>query len=173
MKQVCFILIMAILLAAVSTRGAELGVSPTNVEYVIWQGQAALSNQVEVWNTNGTDAMTFTNTVSYTNCETWPNWLTVTPTNGTSSGDHQPIWVKVDPAGLLPRTNAYEGYIHVTAAPGTTNSPQDVRVTVLVQGVALGMAPTNFAKELTTGQVIVGDVFQVANTGDAPHGTIA
>ena len=152
-------------------------VSPTNISREIWQGQNAGSNQVEVWNNNETNALVFANTVVYTNCGTlYTNWLSVTPLMATNYGaaHKSTLWVQMNTTNLPPRTNAYEANVRVTAeGSGTTNSPQDVRVTVLVQGVALGVSPTNFAKELTTGQVIVGDVFQVANTGDAPHGTIA
>ncbi|MBU0715540.1 MAG: VCBS repeat-containing protein [Verrucomicrobia bacterium] len=173
MKQVCSILTILILLAASSARGAGLGVSTNNVYYEVWQNQAALSNQVEVWNTNGTDAMTFTNTVSYTNCGIYTNWLTVTPATGISYGERQGVWFQIDVTNMPPRTNAYEANVRVTAGSGTTNSPQDVQVTVLVQGIGLWVSPTNFAKVATAGQVVGDDVFQVANTGAVPHGTIS
>lgn len=148
-----------------------MAVSPTNLSYEVWQGQSALSNQVEVWNTNGTDAMTFTNTVSYTNCGTLTNWLTVTPTTGISYGAHQGVWLQINMTNMPPRTNAYEANVRVTAGPGTTNSPQNVQVTVLVQGIGLWVSTNNFSKELSAGQA-GEDVFQVANTGAPPRGTI-
>ena len=74
MKRIASILTAGILLAAGSAQGAALGVSTNNVDRQVWQGQAALSNQVGVWNTNGSDAMTFTNTVIYTNCGVLTNW---------------------------------------------------------------------------------------------------
>ncbi|MFA5043225.1 MAG: VCBS repeat-containing protein [Kiritimatiellia bacterium] len=172
MKRIASILMAGILLAAGAAQGAGLGVAPTNLSFEISQGQAAFSNQIVVANTNGTDAMTFTNTVSYTNCGVFTNWLTVAPTSGVSYGEDQDVWLQIDATNLPPRTNAYEANVRVTAGPGTTNSPQNVRVTVLVQGNALGVAPTNFSKTITFGQAAADDVFHVANTGAAPHGTI-
>ncbi|MDP2990483.1 MAG: hypothetical protein Q8O57_07970, partial [Kiritimatiellota bacterium] len=174
MKRIVSILTAGILLAAGSAGGAVLGVSPTNINLQIWQGQAALSNQVVVWNTNGTDAMAFTNTVSYTNCGGFESWLTVTPTSGVSYGDNQGVWLQINMTNVPPRTNAYEANMRVTAGSGTTNSPQNVRVAVLVQGVRLWVSPTNFStKAVTVGQAAVGDEFQVANTGAAPRGTMS
>lgn len=149
-------------------------VSPTNISREIWQGQDAGSNQVEVWNNNGTNALAFT--VSYTNYDVSTNWLSVTPVTGTNYGSTQKsaLWVRMDTANLPPRTNAYEAAVQVTGAPGTTNSPQVVRVTVLVQGIGLWVSPTNFpTKAVTVGQADVFDELNVANTGAAPRGTIS
>ncbi|MBU4365861.1 MAG: hypothetical protein KKF10_01875, partial [Verrucomicrobia bacterium] len=153
---------------------AELGVSPTNISREIWQGQDAGSNLVEVWNNLGLDAMTFTNTVSYTtNCGIYTNWLTVTPATGISYGAHQAVWVRMITTNLPPQTNAYEANVRVTAEPGTTNSPQDVRVTVFVQGVGLWVSTNYFSKVVTVGQGDVFDEIKVANTGAAPRGTMS
>lgn len=150
-------------------------VSPMNISHTIWQGQDVGSNKVEIWNNNGAIALVFTNTVIYTNSAGFENWLTVTPVTGTNYGEAQKsaVWVRMNTTTLPPRTNAYEAIVRVTAELGTMNSPQDVRVTVLVQGVGLGVSPTNLTKAVTVGQVATGDVFQVANTSAAPHGTIS
>lgn len=152
-----------------------MAVSPTNISRGIWQGQDAGTNLVQVWNSNGTNAMVFSSAVSYTNCGEFTNWLSLTPVTETNYGAAQKsaIWVRMDTTHLTPRTNAYEGAVQVTGAAGTTNSPQVVRVTVSVQGVSLWVSPTNFTKAVTVGQADVFDTMQAANTGGAPRGIIS
>lgn len=173
MKPGLSIIIIALLLAPRAALGAGLGVAPTNLSRTIWAGQNAGSNQFEVWNTNGVDAMSFSNTLSYTNCGIYTNWLSVSPSTGLSYGEHQSVWVEMPTTGLPPRTNAYQAYVQVDAGAGTTNSPQQVQISVLVQGVALAVTPANFSKTVTAGQGTVWDLMQVANTGALPHGSLS
>jgi len=159
---------------AISDWQLVMEVSPTNIDRAVWQGQDAGSNQVEVWNNNGTNAMSFSNSVIYTNCGTYTNWLTVTPVTGTNYGEthKSALWVRMNTTNLPPRTNAYEANVQVTAEPGMESSPQYVRVTVLVQGVGLWVSTNNYSKVMTEGQT-AWDVFRVANTGDVPRGTMS
>lgn len=150
----------------------EMEVSPTNINHTIWQGHDAGTNLVAVWNGNGTNDLVFSTSVSYTNCDGFESWLVMTNGIITNNGASPKSYVSVfmNTTNLLPRTNAYEGFIYVIGAqPGTTNSPQVVRVTVSVRGVALWVSPTNLTNTVTLGQVNVFDKFMVANTGTPPR----
>ena len=151
-----------------------LGADPTNITRSIWQGQDAGSNLVEVWNTNGTGALNFTTTVSYVNCGTWTNWLSVVPDSGTSHGEYQKAWLRMDTALLPVRADAYEGQVLVEAQPPASGTPKLVRVLVYVQGASLWVSPAVLVKEVTEGQTSnAWDVIKVANTGSPPRGVIS
>ncbi|MBI2440511.1 MAG: hypothetical protein HYV35_03975 [Lentisphaerae bacterium] len=173
MKPARFLIVAGWLFWALSAFGAGLGVAPTNINRTIWAGQNAGSNQFEVWNTNGVDALSFTNTLSYTNCGIYTNWITVTPGTGVSYGEHQGVWVQMVTTGLPPRTNAYQAFVQVAAGENTTNTPQQVEITMLVQGATFVVAPANLAKVVSAGQGTVWDILRVANTGALPHASLS
>ncbi len=56
-------------------------------------------------------------------------WLSVSPSNGISTGEADSVTVSVNTAGLLPAS--YNATITVTA-PGATNTPQSIPVTLTV-----------------------------------------
>lgn len=59
------------------------------------------------------------------------DWLTLSPTSGTSTGGHDAVTVSVDTSGLSPGT--YNATITITACcPNPTNSPQHVPVNLTI-----------------------------------------
>jgi hypothetical protein len=66
--------------------------SPFSLTNSVIQGQNALDQTFEVWNSGG-GTLSFTNTVDQP-------WLSVTPTNGSSTGGHDTIQVSYSTAGL-------------------------------------------------------------------------
>jgi hypothetical protein len=64
-------------------------------------------------------------------------WLTLSPTSGTSSGEHDPITVSVDSSSLSPGT--YTAIITL-ASPEATNSPQYIPVTLQVLPQSLSIS---------------------------------
>ena len=82
-------------------------------------------------------ALSFTATASVTT-PAGANWLSVSPTAGTTPTE---MTVSVNPTGLAPdscvcnsNTRTYTGTITISA-PGASNSPQTVQVTVDVRGL--------------------------------------
>ncbi len=170
------------LLAAGLARGvpAQLMVEPTNVVREIWTGMDAGSNRFEIWNggTNGdgtADLMTFTNRVLYTDSGTYTNWLSVDRTSGSSQGERQAVWIRLDTAGLPPREAAYAGLIRVEGrdvglGADAIYSPREVQVRVRVFGYPmLSVSPASFTKTITEGHELAGDTLFVANTGEPPR----
>jgi hypothetical protein len=110
-----------------------LSVYPINISQTVTQGQNSLSQSFNVWN-SGTGAMSYTITTNQP-------WLSVSPTNGTSSGQQNAIQVNCNtenlPAGI------YTGTVTITA-PGASDSPQSVSVSVtnLALSCSYSITPT-------------------------------
>jgi len=82
----------------------SLARSPTFVDV----GEAGTTGVFEVWNAGG-------GSLSYA-IETDRPWFSVSPSAGTSSGEHDPITVTVDRSGLLPDT--YSGVATISPSVG-------------------------------------------------------
>jgi hypothetical protein len=67
------------------------------------------STSFEIWN-SGTGTLSYS--LSWTE-----SWLDVFPTSGTSTGEHDPITVTINTAGLEPDTT-YQTYIHINSNGG-------------------------------------------------------
>jgi hypothetical protein len=98
-----------------------IALAPTNLANTCAVGASAASQSLEVWNSGG-------GTLTYS-LATNAAWLRVSPTSGTSSGEHDPITVSYASAGLAAGT--YDGTITISAA-GAGNTPRTVPVRLVV-----------------------------------------
>ncbi len=103
---------------------AQLERSPSSLSPSCTEGENAISESFEVWNSGG-------GSMSYSIGENI-TWLWVGPTSGTSSGEVDTIDVYYNTSGLS--TGSYNGTITITA-PGAGNSPQIISVTLNVNPV--------------------------------------
>ncbi|MDO9541517.1 MAG: VCBS repeat-containing protein [Kiritimatiellia bacterium] len=175
------ILITGIMLFAVSagiTRGQPvISVDVTNVSRTVWEGQNAASNSFQVWESSGTNlALYFTNTVIYTS---GTNWLSVTPTNDTSHGEHKTVWLIFNTTNLSISNQPYQATVQIAGTDdgGTkaVNSPQSILVSVLVQGFQprLGVSPLSLTNSVTVGYRAPVQQIYVANTSVPPQVSMA
>ncbi|MGB7760056.1 MAG: putative Ig domain-containing protein [Bryobacteraceae bacterium] len=135
-----------------------IGLSPTSLSFTAVQGGASPANQtVAVGNTGG-------GTLNWTAAVTsGASWLSLTgATTGLNSGT---ITVVVSP-GSLP-VGAYGGYIQVTGAPGTVNTPQNIGVTLTVTPApAIGLSPASLAfTDVQGGSNPATQTVGIGNTG--------
>lgn len=148
-----------------------LGIAPTILNYTATNGVGNPAAQTFVVTNEGLIAFNFTNTVSYSAGSGTNTWFTPSVMTGSVSAAGS-----LTVTGSVNITNLNEGTHYATntfTAAAATNSPQTLVVTLRVLNPArLWVSPTNFQKVATKGQVLVGDVFQVANTGAAPRGTM-
>jgi M6 family metalloprotease-like protein len=110
--------------------------SPLTVSRMSNEGEDAADATFDVW-------IPATQMVSYTISENVP-WFSVTPTNGSSDGDHIVHTVAFSNAALS--MGSYQGEITITA-PDADNSPQNVLVNLLMGSTNL--TPSLDAANLT------------------------
>ena len=122
----------------VTSPSFSLVASPSSMTFNSITGGTTPAQSLTV-TTNPASSIPYTAAASSTG-----NWLTVTPTSGTTGGT--PLSVSVNPAGLPGGT--YTGTITLTAS-GATNSPLAVTVTLNVTTVTV--APTSLAFSFTSG----------------------
>ncbi len=101
-----------------------LGVNPISLVHSCLKGQNATSQSLEVWN-SGAGTLAFSISAD-------ANWLSVTPTVGTSAGEHRLITVNYSTSTLS--VGVYRATINITA-PAATNSPVQISVELTVTGV--------------------------------------
>lgn len=101
-----------------------IAVSPTSLVQICPRGQNAPSLSFEVWNSGGS---TLTYAISANVA-----WVSVTPTGGTSTGEHDTITVNYSTAAL--GTGKYSAIINITAQ-ATNNSPVQIPVELTVFAV--------------------------------------
>ncbi len=94
-----------------------IAVNPTNLVASCPKGYNAPSQNFEVWNSGGGN-MAYTISVDAA-------WLSVTPTSGTSSGEHDLVKVNYSTAAL--GVGKYSATITITA-PAANNSPVHIPV---------------------------------------------
>ena len=70
------------------------------------------------------------------------HWLTLDPTNGSSTGENDDLLVSVDISGLS--VGVYSSLITISA-PGATNTPQTVTVTLTIESPIILLAPEDGA----------------------------
>lgn len=87
-------------------------------------GNDAPSQSFEVWNSGG-------GTLAYSVSDN-AIWLSVTPTSGTSTGEHDPIMVNYNTSGL--GIGTYNARIEVQD-PNALNTPQNIQVSLKVTAV--------------------------------------
>jgi hypothetical protein len=115
----------------VSVGTATISIGPPNLSFQWQTGSSLPHDQTAI--VLGSVATGFTAAAS------GGSWLTVSPTSGTTPAN---LVVSVNPAGLSPGT--YNGMITITA-PGASNSPQSVAVTLTVAGSGGPAARITFA----------------------------
>lgn len=132
-----------------------LSVSSTNFSPGIIEGQNPPSDSFEVWNSGG-------GSLDYVVTEGL-NWLTCTPTNGTSTGEHDSIQINYNTAALPP--GLHTGSITVTA-DGAEGSPRSVAVALnVIPAPVLSVSPTNLNPICAEGENATSGSFEVWNGG--------
>ncbi|MBE0540207.1 MAG: hypothetical protein IH623_02375, partial [Verrucomicrobia bacterium] len=96
---------------------------PSALTIAVAQGQSATNQSFEVWNAGG-------GTLYYTNTVNQP-WLSVSPTTGSSAGEHDSIQVSFTTATL--NVGTHDALITISSPVGT----QQIPVTLIVSAPAL------------------------------------
>jgi len=108
--------------------GPRIQRSPESLVQTALQDTDPAGQTVRIWATGGSLSYAISDDAT---------WLSVSPGSGSSSGEAVISTVSYSVAGLAPGT--YMGTITVTA-PGATNSPQTIGVTLAVMGNNIGRA---------------------------------
>ncbi len=107
-----------------------LSALPLAINENLWPGQISNAHYISISNPGG-------GTMNYTVSESAP-WLTLAATSGNCSNETDLIYLAIDATGLS--AGNYSEMVLV-AAPGATNSPQSVNVTLIVNEGILLFAP--------------------------------
>jgi clostripain len=111
--------------------GPQLSFSPSSInfgtQYQGWTG----SSTFEIWNSGG-------GTLTYSLSESL-NWITVNPTSGSSTGEHDTITVSVVNTGGM--TGYYSGYIYISSNGGSGSIFVDITINQDYQPI-LSYSPT-------------------------------
>ncbi|HPD29733.1 MAG TPA: hypothetical protein PLL20_07040 [Phycisphaerae bacterium] len=135
--------------------------SPATLSPSCTQGSNAASQSFTVRNSGG-------GTLSYSITDNM-NWLSVTPTSGTSTGETDTITVNYTTSSLTPGT--YNGAITITAS-GATNSPQTIPVTLTVTAPPPTITISNiYVDSITQTSARVCWTTNVASTSRVDYGT--
>jgi len=128
--------------------------------YTPWLAVYPQSHFFGVIYTNITESTTFdiwnsgAGTLSYTlSCE--ESWVDVSPTSGTSTGEHDPITVTIDTTGLIPDTT-YQSFIQIESNGGNKS---------FLVWFTIGTVPKIEITNITGGLFRVKTI--VTNTGNA------
>ena len=105
--------------------------SPESFTHEILEGDDLPGESFEVWNAG-------TGTLSYTITDN-ANWLTISPSGGTSTGEHDTITISYQPSALP--VGSHLGTITITDPAA---SPTSATVTVSLNVVASPFAPADF-----------------------------
>lgn len=124
-----------------------LAFSPQSHFFGILLGNVTESTSFDIWN-SGTGTLSYT--LSWTE-----SWLEVSPTSGTSTGEHDPITVTINTTGLAPDTT-YETYIHIDSNGGNK---------VFLVWFTIGTTPHIEIESISGGLFRVKTV--ITNTGNA------
>jgi hypothetical protein len=135
-----------------------LAVSVTSLSASCTVGQNASAQTFDVWNSsNGSLNYTVSDNAS---------WLSVSPTSGTSTGEHDRMTVTYSTAGLAAGT--YTANITVASANGS-GSPKTIPVTLAVLPVTatptLSVSVTSLSTNCAVGRKPRDQFFQVWNSG--------
>ncbi|MBI3987290.1 MAG: hypothetical protein HY343_10235, partial [Lentisphaerae bacterium] len=142
------------------------GVSPTNFFRSITVGTNASMQSFQVWNSAGMNAL-------YYEIVSDAAWLSVTPTNGTSSGEYDPIVINYATASLA--VGVYTGHLSVAAVDVASglqafNSPLVLTVVMEVRAIpGLRVSPLSLSNEVTEAHTAAGQGFQVWNGSAEPR----
>jgi len=134
-----------------------IGVSPGSLQFSAVAGTNPASQTLVVSNAGG-------GTLSYTISDN-SNWLSTSPSSGTSTGENDTITVSCNVTGLSVGT--YTGTISIVAS-GANNSPQTVPVILAVNSSSspsISRAPASLSTSATQGTNASSQSFQVSNAG--------
>lgn len=136
-----------------------ISVSSSSLTVSCMEGQNASDQTFEVWNSGG-------GTLNYTvTSNAW--WMSVTPTSGSSTGEHDTITVQFNTSSVLPG-NYTDGVITVSA-PGVSSQTVQVNLTVYQAVPSMMVSPTILNPTCMEGQNAAPQTFEVWNIG---HGTL-
>jgi hypothetical protein len=96
----------------------QLSYSPSTINFGTQDQGWTGSSTFEIWNSGG-------DTLSYTISESI-SWITVTPTSGTSTGEHDTITVSVVNTGGM--VGYYSGYIYISSNGGSGSIFVDITI---------------------------------------------
>lgn len=156
-----------------------LATDVTNINRAIWEGQNAASNVFHVWKDSGYLPLLFTNTITYTNCGVWTNWLSVIPVNSTSYGELKTVWLAFNTTNLPASNQAYQATVRIDGTDGyfglpASNSPYAISVALLVQGAPrLWVAPLYLTNAVTVSHRPLDQTIAIANTSVPPRPAMA
>jgi len=147
----------------ISSAAPEISFSPEGLSFTADEGGSNPADEtLEIWN-SGVDTLHWTLSDDAA-------WLSENPTSGSSMSEHDTVVLSVDVTGMS--DGDYSASITITA-PGASNSPQTVSVTLYVGGAG-PPSPAQFTitgLDVTPQQVLPGQPVtvsaQVANTGDS------
>jgi len=139
----------------------EIAFGPESLSFTAAEGGSNPAPEIlEIWN-SGIDRLDWSLSDD-------ADWLSEDPTGGSSIGEHDTVVLSVDIAGMS--AGAYSASITI-AAPGASNSPQTVPITLYVGGAG-PPEPAQFTitgLDVTPEQVLPGQPVtvsaQVTNTG--------
>lgn len=149
---------IAVSLSVVSSPSILL--SKSMISPMVNEGSNATSDSFTVANSGGG---TLTYSITDTNDDPI-DWITLSRTQGTSTGEADGITVNFDTAGLS--AQVFSGTITVSAA-GATNSPQviSVELTVVAQPPMLTVSKSTISRTVALGSNATPDSFAVSNSG--------
>jgi outer membrane lipoprotein-sorting protein len=107
--------------ASFSFSATEGGANPSNQTLNIWNSGSGILN----WSVSDN-----------------ADWLTLNPTNGTSTGEHDPVTLSVDISGMS--TGTHNATITISA-PGATNTPQTASVTLTINAAGAPELPGTYS----------------------------
>jgi len=140
----------------VLTAPSIISFSPASFSFSVAQGDSPPGDQtLEIWNSGG-------GTLEWSVSDD-AEWLSESPTDGSSTGEHDTATVSVDAAGMS--AGNYSANITITT-PGASNGPQTVPVALYVGGkftiTGLDVTP----EQVLPGQPVTVSA-QVTNVGDS------
>jgi hypothetical protein len=143
-------------LAILDSAQTELNVSVTKLAANSFAGQNATNLSFEIWN-SGPGALTYNVSDNTTR-------LSVSPSSGTSTGEHDTITVSFNTASVAAGT--YNSTITVTSTNGV-GSPKTIEVTLTVASSApvLSVAPSSLSANSFAGQNATNLTFKIWNSG--------
>ena len=133
--------------------------SPTSLSTSTDEGTNASDQTLEVWNSGG-------GTLDYTITDD-VGWLSLSPTSGTSTGEHDTITVTYDTSGLS--AGNYSATITISDS-SASNSPQTIplSLTVNAQVVSpprISLSTSSLSNSITEGSNASSQTFTVRNSG--------
>lgn len=157
-----------------------IAVDMTNLSRTILQGQGVASNSFHVWKSAGYLPLVFSNSITYTNCGAYTNWLSIAPSNGINHGELSALWLVFDTANLPASNQAYQATVRIDGTDGffgaaASNSPTYISVSVMVQSSPrLWVSPLYLTNTVTVGhRPAAQQEIYIANTSAPPRPAMA